>query len=94
VLLGELVAEQEHRQHDVGLLDHLVPVDHQRVIVQQQREFLWRCGIEVPLFAAEEGVILRVDAAVFIEGHVHRRRSAFPGLGLVRRELDLVASAV
>ena len=38
LLLGrELVALQEQRQHHVGLLEHLEAVDHQRVVVQQQR---------------------------------------------------------
>ena len=32
------VAEQEHRQHDVGLLEHLVPVDHQRVEFSEEQK--------------------------------------------------------
>ena len=31
----EVLGAQVHRQDDVGLLEHLVPVDHQRVEVQQ-----------------------------------------------------------
>ena len=37
LLERELVAAQHHRQHDVGLLEHLVAVDHERVVVEQQR---------------------------------------------------------
>ena len=37
LLGGEQLALQEQRQHDVGLLEHLEPVDDQRVVVQQQR---------------------------------------------------------
>ncbi len=38
LLLGrEAVAVQEHGEHDVGLLEHLEAIDHQRVVVQHQR---------------------------------------------------------
>jgi hypothetical protein len=84
LLLGELVAEQEHGQHDVGLLEHLLPVDHQRVVVQQQREFIARCAVQIPLLAAQERLVLRVNAEFIVEWDVHRGRRALPGLDLPR----------
>ena len=52
LLERELVAAQDHRQHDVGLLEHLVAVDHERVEVEQQRVLLVRRAVEVPWLEA------------------------------------------
>ena len=90
LLLGELVAEQEHRQHDVGLLEYLVPVDHQRMVVQQQRELLRRRSVQVPRLAVQERLVLGMDAAFFIERYVHGGRRALPGLDLPELKPDRV----
>ena len=37
LLRREVLAAQERGQHDVGLLEHLVAVDDERVVVEQQR---------------------------------------------------------
>ena len=72
LLLGaEVVALQEQRQHHVGLLEHLEAVDHQRVVVQQQRPLLRRGVGQVPHLAVQEVRVLRVDPGdrVVRDGH-------------------------
>ena len=46
--LGELISLQEQSQHNVCLLEYLESVDHQRVIMQQQRPLVIRGVLEVP----------------------------------------------
>jgi hypothetical protein len=59
------------------------------VEVQQQRELLPRCVLEVPHLAIEEGVVLRMDPAHSVVGDVHRSRRALPCLHLLASEPDL-----
>ena len=75
LLLGrEPVAVEEHRQHDVGLLEHLEAVDDQRVVVQEQGPQLGGRAGEVPHLAVEEEVVLGVDAESLVERDRPSRR--------------------
>ena len=84
LLLGELVALQEQRQHHVGLLEHLEPVDHQGMEVQQQREFVGRGVLQVPQLAGQELLVLRMDPEGFVEGDDHALGTGPPLLHLLR----------
>ncbi len=88
---GELVAQEEHRQHDVGLLEDLVAVDHQRVVVKQQRIVIGRGRLEVPDLTLEELRVLRVDPPLLVVGHVHGLRRSAPAEDLVVVEIDIAA---
>ena len=87
LLLAEVVLHEVGGEHDVGLLDHLVAVELERVVVQQQRVLLRRRPREVPAFAIEEVLVLQDDAELLVARDVHvlggtpparrsRRRSA------------------
>ena len=71
LLGGEPVTLEEECQHDVGLLEHLEAVDHQRVVVQQQGPQVAGGTGEVPRLAVEEEVVLRVDAQPGVERDGH-----------------------
>ncbi len=88
LLVGELVALEEQREHHVGLLEHLEAVDHQRVEVQQQRAQLGRGLRQVPDLAVEEEVVLRVDAEAVVEADGHARGALAPLLDLVAAEVQ------
>src|SRR4030095_16475747 len=47
-LEGKRMTQQEHRQHYVRLFDHLLAVDVERMIKEQQRVVVTRCVLEVP----------------------------------------------
>ena len=55
------VAQQEHGQNHVGLLDHLFAIDAERMVEQQQRIALRRSVAEVPGLSVQKAVILRND---------------------------------
>ena len=90
VLGREVVALQEQREHDVGLLEHLVAVDHERVEVQQQRPLVGRGVLEVPHLALEEHLVLRMDAEGRAERDVQRLGGPIPRLGLAGVEVQAV----
>ena len=94
LLERELVAAQHHRQHHVGLLEHLVAVDHERVVVQQQRVLVRRRVVEVPRLEVEEAVVLRMDAELLVVGQEHRLRRPCPPLRLVVLQPDPASKAV
>ena len=68
-----MIALEEEREHHVGLLQHLEAVDHQRVIVQQQRPLLRRGVLQVPDLPVQEVRVLRVDAGDVVVRDRHRR---------------------
>jgi len=79
LLVGvELVAQEKHGENDVGLLDHLVAVNLERVVVQEEREVAGRGRLQVPHLAVEEAGVLGMDAAPLVVGHVHRVRCPHP----------------
>ncbi len=85
----EAFGAQEHRQHHVGLLQHLMAVDDERVVVQQQREvFGWR-RLPVPRFEFEELGVLRVDPQFFVEGDEHAVGGGVPVVELLELEAGL-----
>src|SRR4030095_15155854 len=47
-LEGKRMTQQEHRQHHVRLFDHLLAVDVERMIKEQQRVVVVRRVLEVP----------------------------------------------
>ena len=77
---------QEHRQHDVGLLQHLVAVDDERVEVEQQRVLVGRRALPVPRLEVEERGVLRVDAEFVVERDVHRVGRRVPRVELAEVE--------
>jgi len=76
------VADEVGREHDVGLLDHLVAVELARVVVQQQGEPIDRRRVEVPALALEEVLVLQDDAELLVPGHVHELCGPPPALDL------------
>jgi hypothetical protein len=71
-LLGcEGVPAPVHGHHQVGLLDHLLAVELEVRVVQQQRILVRRRVLEVPGLVLQEVLILRVQAALLVVGHVH-----------------------
>ena len=85
LLLGrELITEQEHGQHRVRLLDHLLPVEIERMVVQQQRVVFRGRGGEVPPLLVEEAVVLWVDTQPLVLGEVHALGRLLPHPGLLR----------
>ncbi|CAH0211428.1 hypothetical protein SRABI128_01981 [Microbacterium sp. Bi128] len=91
--IREVIALQEQREHNVGLLEHLVPVDDQRVEVQQQGALVGRGVLEVPDLALEEHRVLRMDAERRAERDVHRLGRHVPAIGLRRVEVHAVGHA-
>jgi hypothetical protein len=77
--------EQEEGEHHVRLLDHLVPVNDQRMVVEEQREAVAGSVLQVPGLSVEEAVVLGNDAGRRIEGDVHFVRRLLP-----RRDLRLL----
>ena len=78
VLVRQILIEKVG-EHGIGLLAHLVAVQPQRMIVQQQGEFLLGDRRQVQRGQLEEAVILGMDAQGFIVGQVHRVRRAKEG---------------
>ncbi|MNC26800.1 hypothetical protein D3C75_749450 [compost metagenome] len=81
---AELIAEQEQGHDQIGLLQHLVAVDDQRVIVQQQRIFICRGPPEIPFLLAQERIILRINAQRLVKRDKHLLRSFQPAVCLLR----------
>ena len=67
---GEILPLQEHGQHRVRLLQDLVPVDHERVEVQQQRVLGPGRG-PVPRLQRHEVVVLGMHLEVLVVGQLH-----------------------
>ena len=82
-----MVTLQEQRQHDVGLLEHLEAVDHQRVVVQQQRPLVRRGVLQVPHLPVEEVRVLRVDAGAVVVRDRHRLGRRGPLVDLARIQI-------
>ena len=61
-----LVFQQEVGEHRIRLFAHLVTVNGERMVVQQQRIFVLRRVLEIPYRFAEERIVLRVNAECFI----------------------------
>jgi hypothetical protein len=80
---AEAIRQHDRGQHDIRLLDHLVPVDHQRVVVQQQREAVGRRAGDVPRRLVEEVVVLEMDADCLVVGDVDLLGRATPGFHLI-----------
>ncbi len=78
------VAQRQRHDH-VGLLADLVPVEGERVVVQQQRAVAVLLGGEGPVRPAQERVVLGIDAQIGILAEIHRIRGATP-----QRDLFLV----
>lgn len=68
VLGAELLTAQVERQHEIGLLDHLLSVEVEVGEVQEQGVLLWRGGGEVPYLVAREAVC--VPASAYGSGRV------------------------
>ena len=87
--VGELVALEEECQDDICLLEHLVAVDDQGVVVQQQRPARLRGLREVPQLPGEELIVLGVHPEGLVEGDDDPGRTLLPAgdLGLVEIEL-------
>ena len=83
------MADEVGGEHDVGLLDHLVAVELERVEVQQQRVLLARRALEVPALALEEALVLEHDPERLVARHVHALGGAAPALDLVGGERQL-----
>ena len=82
LLLGcERVALPLHRQHQVGLLDHLRGVEPHIGLVQEQRIGL--VGVKFPLREGGEAFALLMDTQLFVVGNVDRRGRVAPGRGLL-----------
>ena len=87
LLARELVAEQEHGEHHVGLLHHLEAVDDQGGSAQQQR----KRSRGVPSRShttVQKGGIPRMDAARRVVGHAIAA-AARSRLDLLGPQLDL-----
>ncbi len=88
LLGGELLTGQEQCQDRVGLLQNLEAVDHQRVVVQQQRQLLAGSIVQVPHFAVQEVLVLRMHPEPFVVGDRHRAGRFLPaghfGLGEIQ----------
>ena len=80
--VGEPVALQVQREHDIGLLQDLEAVDDERVVVQQQRAPVFGRVLEVPQLLLQERRVLRVDAELLVERDVHVRGRAAPARDL------------
>ena len=86
LLTREALGAQVHREHHVGLLQHLEAVDHERVVVEQQGVVVGRRVLEVPRLALEEAGVLGVDAERLVVGDEHRLGGATPRLDLAALE--------
>ena len=72
-----------HRLHEVGLLDHLLAVEVEVGVVEEEWVALGRRVLEVPALVAGEPLGLTVDAEVgVVRGH-HVVRGVAPGGGLL-----------
>ena len=90
LLAGEVPGEQEHREDEIGLLGHLMPIDDDRVVLVEQGE-LGEGGIfDIPPLFREEAVVLRIDTARFVVGDIGIVDRALPFGGLFVREVDLL----
>ena len=89
-LLGsrELAGEQHLGKDNVGLLEDLVAVQHQRVVVEQERIGIgWRRG-EVPLRQPEIAVVLGRDAQAGVVRHGDPVRGLDPARHLDRAQVE------
>ncbi|MNC55788.1 hypothetical protein D3C75_1053370 [compost metagenome] len=68
---AELVTQQKHRHYQVRLFQHLMPVNYQRMVVEQQRIFIGWCMLEIPFFLGEKRVVLSINAKSLIKGDKH-----------------------
>ena len=55
-----------------------MPVDHQRVIIEQQRILIGADSVPIPRFEVEELSVLRVDLEIIVEWDVHRIGRSIP----------------
>ena len=79
LLVGERVAEDVQREHEVGLLDDLLAVEVEVGEVQEQRVLLGLGVLEVPDLVAGEALGLRVDAERLVPRDDHVVRGVAPG---------------
>ena len=78
--------QNEVGQHRVRLLAHLIPVQFQGMVMQQERFVLLRDGGHVPELFLEEGIVLWIDPKLLVIGQEHRLRGLYKGLRLPVRE--------
>ena len=83
LLVGERVAAHVQRQHEVGLLEDLLPVEIGVGKVQEQRVLLRPCVLEVPELVAGEAFRLRVDAEPLVPRDHHLSGGVSPGCRLL-----------
>ena len=82
----QLVSEQEHGQDDICLLDHLVPVDDERMKVKEKLAHIGRSVRGAPLFQLEEVVVLRMDSQARVKGYLNPMGRPSPVRCLARLE--------
>ena len=70
-LRREFMAEQEHRQDDIGLLDHLRSIDVQGMVEQQEGVSVCRRVLKIPWLSIEKAVVLGIDTGGSVERNVH-----------------------
>ena len=79
LLGGEGLAADQHRHHQVGLLHHLLAVEVEVGVVEQQRVVVGAGAGEVPAGVLGEVLRLRVDFELLVVGDRHRLRRVAPG---------------
>ena len=82
LVVGERVAPQVHRQHEVGLLDHLLAVEVEVREGLEQGVVGGGHGVEVPRLVVGEALGLGVHAQALVPGDVHLVRGLVPRLHL------------
>jgi hypothetical protein len=92
LLVGEGVAAQEQREHEVGLLDHLLAVELQVGEERVQGVPVLGGAGEVPAWLVEEAGALRVHAELLVIGHEHRVGRPLPLHHLVGGDLQRLRS--
>ena len=85
---GKQTGEQKLSQDQVGLLENPMPVDDQRMVMEQKRiVFLWGIG-KRPVGPIEERIILCIDAFFTVKGNTHSLGSLFPTLQFIASKLE------
>ena len=84
LVVAERVAEDLHREHEVGLLDHLLAVEVEVGEVQEQGILIRPRVLEVPDLVAGEALRLRVDAERVVPRDHDLVRGVSPGRRLLR----------
>ena len=83
------MADEVRGEHHVRLLDHLVAVELERVVVEQQRIAVLGRVVEVPALALEEALVLEDDAELVVARHIHVRCGPAPIVDLCALEPGL-----